>query len=184
MVDAVRVFMKPLINYHREVLAAMRGPVRSGPIGRAFSMWLTIYREFAQRRFLRLSSSGGGVQWQRLSRSTVYTRRHLWGYAAGDPGAEAILYESGTLYLGLFKGRRGSYEASIPWGVVVGYGGTDRHLPSRRKRVPRLSIAQIAWIHQIGARNIPARPIIVKPPQQVMRRMTAVMERALAKAGM
>lgn len=185
MVSSVaHVNFKPLMRFRREVLAMMRGPVRSGPIGRAFGLWISVYRKFAQTRFARLSRTGG-ASWPRLKRSTVYTRRALWGYAAGTPSATAILDETGTLYRALFVGRPGSYEANIPWGVVVGYGGNARH-PARglRRRVPKLTIAEIAMIHQRGTPTIPARPIIVIPPRTVRKHMARIMEIAIAKVGM
>lgn len=136
------------------------------PIQIALKAWGRIYRNYLQQRFKRNSRGGGGRggQWKGHAPSTIKRR------GRGAP----ILYETGTLQKEL-----GTHVEPITTsrgiGVRIGYPPNTSHPTAK------MTVARLAAIHQRGApsRNLPARPIVVFPPQRVLKEMSAKMRDAL-----
>lgn len=90
----------------------------------------------------------------------------------------SILRNIGLLFQALqpiFAQAPGALEGNIPFGIRVGYGGPATHPGSR------LSIADIAAVHQNGLGHVPKREIIVQPPDSVLEACAKDMTRALKK---
>ncbi len=191
MPDVV-VNLKPLIRFRELVSQDLRGAGR-GPIRAAIRQWAARYRAFAQERFDRASKGGG--EWERLSPATLAARRRKSGgklrtkagrrrrFRTGASSTlgnrPAILRDTGVLMAALaehFTNKPGAIQDDIPFGVRVGYGGSEKH-PSGGA-----TIADIASFHQSGGGSLPKREIIVDPPQHVTDLMAGDMERALERA--
>lgn len=120
--------------------------------------WAVRYRAFAADRFIRFSRGGGN--WKPLRPSTIRRRRK----GKGTGPIAAILFDTGTLFGALspvFGRKPGQFEKLIKDGIRVGYGGPGKHSKG-------MTVAGIAEIHQEGRGAIPARKIIVDPPQKVL----------------
>lgn len=136
------------------------------PIQAALNYWGRLYRDYLRQRFRRNSRGGGGAggQWKGHAPSTKKAR---------GPRAP-ILRVTGTL-----EKQLGAYiqpvHLSKGLGVAVGYPPNAIHPEAG------MTVARLASIHQVGApsRNLPARPIIVQPPQRVLKQMTARMRDAM-----
>ena len=90
-------------------------------------------------------------------------------YEAGDMDV-SILRDTNTLFEALDpsgSGRPGSLQEWIPYGIRIGYGGSQTH-PSGNGAV---TIADIAAFHQVGGTRLPKREIVVEPPPEVMEAM-------------
>lgn len=136
------------------------------PIQVALNFWGRLYRDYLQRRFRANSRGGGGRggQWKGHAPSTRKRR-----------GSRArILYVTGALQKQL-----GTHVEPVHLskgiGIRVGYPPNTLH-----PEAP-MTVARLASIHQAGApsRNLPARPIIVFPPQRILKQMAARMRMAM-----
>lgn len=153
----------------------------NNPIGKAIKQWAVIYRGFAYRRFDKFSKGGG--DWPKLAESTLEKRRPGTAKKIKVSGKAiktgvAILRDTGMLMNALvptFTGNPGALEKDIPFGVVVGFGGTGKHPDGYA------SIADIASFHQVGGGRLPKREIIVDPDATVRRMMAATMQAALKR---
>ena len=128
----------------------------SGPFGNAMIRWAIRYREFVQKRFVRLGSGGG--EWPRLKRKRK----------RGKLVRAKILRDTGALLAALspvFSSAAGAIQRRINKGIRVGYGGPAKHSKGR------VTVAQIAHWHQVGAGNLPVRKIIVQPSRRVRQLM-------------
>jgi hypothetical protein len=90
----------------------------------------------------------------------------------------SILRDTGILMntLSPTLGMPGQIEEGIPYGVLVGIGGSDPHDGGGF-----VTIADIAMFHQFGGGNLPKREILVEPSDDVIESMTDDMLRAVAK---
>jgi len=173
----------------------------AGPIRDAIRQWAYRYRTWAQRRFDSYSKGGG--DWPALALTTIRGRRkgknwgknkkrsslardtlNEFGRGAGAlvsaGGTVSILRDTGLLFMALapaFIGTPGAIQEDLPFGVKVGYGGSQTHGQSKT------TIAGIAAFHQTGGGKLPKREIIVAPDAVIVERMAKDMERALNKYG-
>lgn len=176
----VKIDLSRLDRYKSTVAVDMRGPGQ-GPVRSAMRQWAQRYLGFAQERFDELSRGGGGA-WPPLSAATIKARR---APARGNSQAKravgrvaSILRNTGRLFAALtpgFGSKPGQLNEDIPFGVKVGYGGPASHGDDK------LSIADIASIHQHGLGAVPVREIIVNPTAQLQDQMADDMDRALGK---
>jgi len=95
-------------------------------------------------------------------------------------GSVRILYDTGTLIGALdpkLNVGSGGVQENIPFGITVGYGGSSKH-----EKFPA-TIAGLAAIHQAGNEKLPARPIIVTPPDDAncIRQMSRALADAITK---
>ena len=89
-----------------------------------------------------------------------------------------ILRNLGILFQALaptFTSSPGALELGIPFGIRVGYGGPATHPGSK------LSVADIAAIHDQGLGHVPQRQIIVPPPDTVLSAMAKDMKLGLKR---
>jgi len=138
----------------------------NGPIRAAIKQWAARYRGFVQRRFVKFSRGGG--DWQPLKNK----RRR------GKKGRASLLRDTNTLFAALdpqFKRKPGQLQKNVPFGVKVGYGDGGQH------PIASASVTQLAEWHQLGAGNLPARKIIVKPDRKTISGMAADMQRAMGR---
>lgn len=183
----VQIDMSPLKKFQREIDAGLQS-TRPGHLRNAIQLWARIYRSFTQERFDKFSKGGGN--WAPLSMTTIIARRHgkggggkrggraLGRARASGGGQVSILRDTGALFSAIdpqFSGKPGQYQKDIPFGIEVGFGGPARH------KGGRMTIADIAALHQAGARRLPARPILVDPPQSVVAKMAEVMTTAIQR---
>lgn len=165
-------------------------------VQRALRQWAARYRAFIRERFAEYSRGGG--DWAPLAPSTLARRRkgrqgtnRAGGTVRMRKGGKlrdargqfvtavnaAILRDTGTLFAALrpTMAAPGAHERITEFGVEVGFGGAAKHPGGSA------TIADIASFHQFGTPRIPARPILVEPPEDVMEGMADDMDRALAK---
>lgn len=127
-----------------------------GSIKKAYNQWALRYRSFIQRRYNKFSRGGGN-----------------WAPLTSRQGS--ILRDTNTLFTALTPSLTppaGSINKPIEGGIEVGYGG-----PSGHPGGP--TIVQLAFWHQTGAGNYPAREIIVAPDSDTIRGMVQDMQRAV-----
>jgi len=192
----VLVNLKPLERFTQRIQHCLQNG--QGPARKMYNRWAARYRGWASERFDRLSKSGGGGEWPDLKDATKRARRQgsakkikgLHGAAkaahkkklAKGGGKYSILRDTDDLYAVLNAATgavAGRTESIVPFGIMVGYGG-----PAGHKGATGLSIAELAEVHQEGRGNVPARPIIVDPPeslQQTMARDGDVMVREVIR---
>ena len=121
-----------------------------------YNQWAVRYRSFARERFVTFSRGGGN--WSPLKRK----RRR------GEKKRAALLRDTGTLFAALdiqFRNKPGQLQKDLPKGVQVGFGGPARHPKAR------ITIAELAAVHHFGLGRVPAREIIVDPPDRVLQQM-------------
>lgn len=89
----------------------------------------------------------------------------------------SILYDTGILIGSLTIGAKGNMTMALPKGVRFGFGGPAEHENG-------VTIADLGAIHNSGSpsRNIPARPIIVKPDEATTQRMLMALKRFVERA--
>ena len=184
----VRVNLKPLERFASSVQAALAQGGSNSPMRKAIRQWGVICRAWTLERFDKFSKGGG--DWDKLKPSTIRGRRKGKGRKVKTTtggkgkarnvaqGTVAILADTGTLKGALeptIDRSSGALELFIENGIRVGYGGQARHESGDG------TIAMIARVHQTGnpGKNLPARPIIVDPPESVVQDMADVTERAL-----
>jgi hypothetical protein len=147
-------------------MAAMgNGPMSSPPIRDAVVDAGRTYMGDMRARFT--GASGGNGTWAPLAPATIYKRLRAAGNpsaairkAQSDPRLAAavaaalpILYVTGGLYTSLAPGGDGYVEDVLP----------DRLLVGTSNRVARF--------HQDGTPKMPARPVLVAPDDQGLKRM-------------
>jgi len=150
--------------------------------------WAARYRGFAQRRFNKASKGDG--TWAKLQPATIARRRK--GEYAGKQvgkrrrraitaaqGTVAILRDTGLLFAALnpqLNSQGGIEQVSRnSLKVTVGYGGPAGHPGTR------LTIADLARIHNEGMGNVPRRQIIVNPDRALEKAMARDAETALKR---
>lgn len=183
----------------------------AGPIMDALKQWAVRYRAFVQRRFDRFSKGGG--DWPALAESTIRGRRQGTskatkrsslarrpvrdedGKIVGHRPVQAtkknaqgkvmgvsvsILRDTGTLFAALapqFTNAPGALQQFGALSVEVGFGGAASHPGAG------ITVAELAFAHQIGHGRLPPREIIVEPDAETLRGMAGDMQRALGKMG-
>lgn len=128
----------------------------SGRIKTAYQQWAVRYRSFIQRRFDKFSRGGGDWPALKLREGS-------------------ILRDTNTLFTALtptLNAPKGSINKLIEDGIEVGYGGGASHPGGP-------TIQELAYWHQTGAGNYPARVIIVEPDAATVRGMVSDMQRAV-----
>ena len=174
-----KVNLKGLDQFLNELDHDLRagGQLTGGsPISNAIKQWAVRYRSFIQERFVLFSRGGG--DWAPLKPATIKRRRK----GRGSGLIAAILRDTNTMFAALnpeFTGKPGAIQEKIPFGVRVGFGGPGRY--SKRGKVGKATIADIASFHQRGAGHLPKREIIVEPSQKVVDLMAEDMRRALKR---
>jgi len=184
----VTIDLGVLSRFSADIEAELADPSASGPVRDAIFAWGEFYRSWAKLRFSKQSRGGG--EWPPLSPATIRGRRKGKGkklkvkrrggkteeMSVGQ-GTVRILYDTGTLIGALdpkLNVESGGVQENIPFGITVGYGGSSKH-----EKFPN-TIAGLAAIHQAGNEKLPARPIIVTPPDDA--NCIRKMSRALADA--
>lgn len=163
------------------------------------------YLAFLLRRFV--NSSRGGGEWPPLALKTIKARRK--GVKIKKGNAEqvsighhfknvAILTDTGTLRNALDINKRfvGSERKISVVGsraeVTVGFSRSMMHPPPTDRRKDRskprkpgtpITISELAAIHHYGntERNLPARPILVKPDAMTVRKLEKILEEEMKK---
>lgn len=124
---------------------------------RTLQQWGDMHREWLRDRYLR-NSTGGGT-WPELSPITVRKK-----------GFATILIETKELFDKLTYRRINMRQKSVAVGFSEGiHGDRDK------------SIKELVGYHQRGTANMPARPILVPPSHQQMKKMIKVAEDLLGK---
>lgn len=116
---------------------------------------------------------------KRRNRLRQGARRSKRFVNAIQPGRFSILRDTGRLFNALNASATaadGAITVGIPGGVRVGIGGPARHGQDNA------TIGEIAHYHQRGGVNLPARPIIVPPPQSVRREMSNALRKGISRA--
>lgn len=181
------VTVKIALNGIKKILAGISPGAQ--PISAMLKQWAARYRSFAQERFDKYSRGNG--DWAPLALSTIKGRRKgkkskktttardtKNGTLVVVPGSYSILRDTGLLFNALapeFKNAPGQFEKEGDLSIDVGFGGPAAHGNGI------LTVADIAAIHQVGGKNLPARPIIVKPSDAVVSAMTGDARRAIKK---
>lgn len=139
-----------------------------------------VYREWVADRFLEQSQGGG--DWEPLKPTTVAQKKRK-----GSRHPSHILYDSGKLHEAI------KTETILGFRDFPHYGMGVKKTISRIK--PSISIGiglmkypngktteDIAEIHQYGTKHLPARPIFVPPPPEVMEAMASVVLEKMMEA--
>lgn len=189
------------LKQFREQIDAQLNNQAEGPITKAFRQWGARYRAFIRERFDKFSKGGG--DWAPLAESTknqrrsgikkpTVPRRSKYKTSKAFMNAKkrytkkkeafkkkrrfTILRDTGTLFAALsptFNNAPGAIEKKVPFGIIVGYGGSHNHPKGKA------TIADIASFHQTGNSRLPKREIIVQPSQKVIGDMIGDMDRAI-----
>lgn len=139
----------PWNQFKRRVTADLTGS-GNGPVAKAIRQrWVTRYLDFLRREY-RKNSSGGG-EWPELSAATLEKDRKTGRKRRG------IMRVSDTIYNALLEGHPGNVVTQLRNGVRTGIGGPGQHPDSR------LSIADLAKVHNDGKGRVPQRRIVVPP---------------------
>lgn len=185
----VNVDLSGLNQFRDSIDRQLKG--EAGPISDCIRLWAVRYRSYAQLRFDTFSKGGG--DWKPLSFATIKARRsgkakkgfsslatNKSGRLVAAKKQVAILKDTGILFAALqpvFVGTPGALEEKIAFGIRVGYGG-----PMKHDKGGRATIADIASFHQNGAMpRMPAREIIVKPPDSLLNTMAEDMSKAMGE---
>lgn len=121
------------------------------------------YRSFLQKRFDRFSRGGGN--WKK-------TARVLSG------AAQFILRKTHTLFRALspiYRGLPGQFERITKNTIQTGYGGQARHPNSK------ITVAKLARVHNNGLGIVSQRQIVVRPSSEVVRDITADLDRTVKR---
>ena len=192
----------------RNLLAAgLMCPGSSAPLDAMFRQWADFYADWSRRRFANLSRSGGGGEWPPLALSTLLSRRPFGkgqgkrkitdqralmramargaeaeGITDISTGAASILWDTGQLFGALSTGAQGNITERGGPSITFGIGGPAQH-EARGSVRKAVTIGQLAAYHQEGGGHLPARPILVKPPEgdPIYRRMQRAGNAAVAK---
>ena len=171
----------------QKIRDGLRSPVPS-PINDAFKQWSFRYRSAMRERYDRFSKGGGN--WPPLKAATIARRRHGKGgrfqrggkalarAVSSGGGSVSILRDTGTMFMvfsPIFKHLAGQYEKRVPFGIVVGYGGSERHPEGK------MTVARLAEIHHKGLGHNPKRTLLIDPPDPLKKQMAGDMERAMQK---
>lgn len=132
--------------------------------------WATIYRAFVRQRFA--AQSRGGGEWAPLALSTIKRRR------GGGQGA-AILRDTGALFASLQPNLEGAGLLKSSPLKPVGFRAT---LQSARTYKAGATLQEVAEYHHHGEGRLPARTILVAPPQSTIAQMAAHGKRIMVKA--
>ncbi len=196
MVEQAAGFTKINVNGLEKMSREVRLGLRSSTPGPMLDMrkqWAFRYRGAMRERFDRFSKGGG--DWEGLKASTIARRRHggkgrfkrgrkaLAKAKEGGGGQVSILRDTGQLFTVLsavFARLPGQLERAIPFGILVGFGGSARK-KTRGGKTGKATIAEIASYHQEGEGNLPQRKILVEPSQTVQNAMASDAERAMKK---
>jgi len=141
----------------------------NSPFRNMLEQWGERYLSYAQNHFLK--SSRGGGDWPALKPATIRQRRK--GKGKGKP---SILYDTGMLFRALTRGQRGNRFDIKGYSVTVGYAGNSRH------RKGKLTIKELAEIHNEGKGHVPKRQIIIKPDGRLLHQMRNDAKRATRRA--
>lgn len=148
----------------RETLEADLRHGGNGPIRDALHEWAVLLARFLTRRWYE------GDNWKALKPATV-ARKLKQGLLPYILRATDQMFQAFAPELARKPGR---VTQDVPFGVRVGFGGGMRYPHSTAK----MSIAQLAMIHQLGLGNVPVRKIIVPPDAATRAKMRDVMQAA------
>ena len=160
---------KPLKKFVGLFTSGSRFSRAGSPFREMLEQWGERYLAYAQDHFLK--ASRGGADWAQLKPATIRQRRK--GKGSGKP---SILYDTGMLFRGLSRGHKGNRFDIKNYSVIVGYGGRDRI------RKGKITIKQLAEIHNMGKGHVPKRQIIIKPNSHLINKMRKDAYRATQKA--
>ena len=164
--------------------------IDSETAGRIMKKWSALLRNFLDVRFTKFSRGGG--DWAPLSPVTIARKRAKASKRGKGRSQEqrmldslfdatSILIDTGVLRTALNAHSPGSITRELfdanELSVEVGIGGSSKHPSSKN-----LTIGQIASLHQYGGKNMPARPIVVKPDQSVIEEMKQIAIREIKRA--
>jgi len=121
--------------------------------------WERLYVSFTLKRFDKFSRGGG--DWPKLKAATIRRK-----------GSSAILVDKRYLRLGLASGIKSTSHS----GSRIVFAFTNKSMHPEAK----MSIAELATIHNDGEGNNPQRRILVVPDQQTVKRLLAMAGRRLA----
>lgn len=148
-----------------------------------YQQWGVRYLTFVERRFVE--QSGGGGDWPALKPATIRSRRTGAGVRTAKTGRKKdgqtkkpagdakILRDTGVLLNALSIGAPGNLYKSEKIGIRVGF---DK---SQKRPDGGVSIGNLAEWHNLGAGNLPARPILVEPNKQTTDGMLRDAEKAV-----
>ena len=165
----VTIHVRGLKRFEREVRKGLSSTAMS-PMRDAFKQWAFRFRSAMRERYDRFSRGGGN--WKGLKESTKRARR------GRGVGGISILRDTNTLFTvftPIFKRIAGQFERNVPFGIVVGYGGSGMHPKGK------MTVARLAEIHHEGLGNNPERKLLVDPSDHLKRQMANDIERALQK---
>ncbi len=163
------------VNLHglRKFKAALSNDLRSSearPIRDALNEWAVILARFWTARWSMFS--GGGGNWRPLN-AKYLARKVRKGLLPLILRATDEMFQNFAPDLAKKPGR---LSEEIPNGIRVGFGGGMNYPHTTN---PKVTIAQLAMFHQIGAGNLSARKIIVPPDTETRAKMRATMEEAV-----
>jgi len=151
------------VKVRLDKLAAIRERVK--PDGDRLTKWkkrsAQRYRSFLFKRFNKFSRGGGN--WRNTKRRKAGKTRF-------------ILRKTHTLYKALspvYRGLPGQYERLDRNYIETGYGGSGRH-PNAK-----MTVANLAKIHNVGNGIIPQRQIIVSPSSEVIQDIKSDLQRSV-----
>lgn len=123
------------------------------------------YLAYLRDRF-RVNRAGGG-EWRPLAAGTIRATER-------KEGRVGILHVTGQVFNALREGQPGNLFERTRDGIRVGYGGEAKHViesTGGKLRVSKLTIADIASIHNAGGSRVPRRRIIVLPDEPLRKLM-------------
>lgn len=150
-------------RFQRDIIKAMRNG--TGEFKTVYKQWAVRYRGFISRRFAEYSRGGG--DWPPLK-----TPRKR-----GKLEEAAILRDTSTLFqatTAVFANHPGQSEQQIRNGIRVAIDGGNH--PSGK-----LTVGEIAEIHQEGLGRNPKREIFVVPPEKIVSQMVNDARRGIDK---
>ena len=153
----IKMNLEPLSKLRRAWISGLSGG--SGAMRDALEKASGIYMQSMYERFNRYSSGGG--DWTPLKPSTISRKGH-----------DAILIDTYTLRNALDP--RSMVSSGLVSAGRSGYRiGIQDGIPHPRSK---LSVSQLASVHQQGLGRVPARAIIVEPSWTTKHKMAKAME--------
>lgn len=159
----IKVEIEGLDRFNRELKEDLLSSGQ-GDIRKALNSWFDPYLDYIYARFTRFSQGLGN--WVPLSPNTIRKKGHA-----------TILVDTGTLKLAFHRlGRRTMTREAIPGGLRVTLETGFYH---EKFKGP---IGALAAIHHYGTEHVPSRAIFVDPDPPTTQQLSAILEKAIAKA--
>lgn len=178
----VRIDDRNMRRFVREVRGGIDRGGQTPEIDRAWTGIATVYLETERRR--ALANSRGAGEWPPLKPATIRRRRRGGPRRGGSRVVErrgrrtatalsaAILRDTGTLLRAMEPGSPGNVIRRVRDGVEVGFEGGSH--PDAR-----MTIGQLAAIHNFGLGNNPERRLLHDPSRGVVRQAGRIMANAI-----